>query len=99
MNPRLVCRNIAAGDTIRTRRGEIVSEQPSVESAGYGKRHAGTEDLNAAQLPAFDDAIALERQPVHGVQREVMPNIVTAIALVGRAGVGIVPRGRSVIAA
>src|SRR2546425_6392846 len=42
---------------------------------------------------------SLERQSVHGVQREVMANIVAAIALVGRAVVGIVPRGRSVIAA
>src|SRR2546425_8447546 len=42
---------------------------------------------------------SLERQSVHGVQREVRANIVAAIALVGRAVVGIVPRGRSVIAA
>src|SRR3989441_9605693 len=99
MNPRLVCRDIATGDTIRTRSGKIVSQQRSIESGGYGKRHSGAESLNAAQLPAFNDAIALERQSVHGVQREVMANIVAAIALVGRAVVGIVPRGRSVIAA
>src|SRR5437867_11460793 len=99
MNSRLVCLDIAAGDTIRTRCGEIISEQPSVESAGYRKWHAGAEDLNAAQLPAFDDAIALERQPVHGIQREVVANIVTAVALVGRPVVGIVPRGGSIIAA
>src|SRR2546427_11954267 len=99
MNPRLVCRDIATGDTIRTRSGKIVSQQRSIESGGYGKRHSGAESLNAAQLPAFNDAIALERKPVHGVQREVMANIVTAIALVGRAVVGIVPRGGSVVAA
>src|SRR2546422_7469575 len=97
MNSRLVCRNIAACDAIGTRSGEIVSEQRGVESGGYGKRHAGAEGLNAAQLPAFDGAISLERQPVHGVQREVMADIVTAITLVGRAVIGIVPPGGSLI--
>src|SRR5205807_489413 len=86
------CRDIATGDTIRTRSGKIVSQQRSIESGGYGKRHSGAESLNAAQLPAFNDAIALERQSVHGVQREVMANIVAAIALVGRAVVGIESR-------
>src|SRR5262245_45765548 len=99
MNPRLVRCNIAARDTIWTRRGEIVSQQSSVASGGYAKRHAGSEALNAAQLPTFDHTIALEWQPVHRVQREVMSNIETAIALVGRAIVRIVPRRSSVIPA
>ncbi len=99
MNSRPVCRDIAACDAIGTRSCEIVSEQRGVESGGYGKRHAGAEGLNAAQLPAFNGSIPLERQPVHGVKREVMANIVTAITLVGRAIIGIVPRGGSVIAA
>src|SRR6266566_566869 len=90
------CRSVGAGST---RDCEIVSQQPSVESTGYGKRHAGPEGLNSAQLPACDDAIALERQSVYGVQREIMANVVTASGLVGRTVVRIVPRRRSVIAA
>src|SRR5262245_17805544 len=98
MNPRLVRRDVAAGDTIWTRRGEIVSQQTGIESGCYAKRHAGTKALNPAQLPTFDQTIALERQPVHGVQREVMANIETATAFIGRAIVRIVP-GRSPIVA
>src|SRR5262245_51396817 len=99
MNPRLVRRDVAAGNTIWTRRGEIVSQQAGIKSGCYAKRHAGAKALNPAQLPTFDQTIALERQPVHGVQREVMANIETAIAFIGRTIVGIVPGRSSIIAA
>src|SRR5262249_4491414 len=71
----------------------------SIESGCYTKRHAGAVGLNAGQLPAFNCAMTPERQTVNKAEREVVPNIVTASPLVGRAIVRIVPGGGSVISA
>src|SRR5215467_12681544 len=99
MNPRLVRRDIATGDAIRARCREIVSEQTGIESAGNAERDARPESFNTAQLPTFDRTMALERQPVHGVQRQVVANVITATAFVGGSVIWVVPRRRSIVSA
>src|SRR5438128_991415 len=99
MNPGLVRLDVTSGYAIWARCGEVVGEQRRVESRGDGKRHACTECFNAAQLPTFDQTMTLEWQPVHDTERQVLTNVETAIAFIGRAVVRVIPIRCAVVAA
>src|SRR5262245_5141865 len=99
MNPGLVRLDVASGHTIWARCGEVVREQRRVESRGDRKGHTCTECLNAAQLPTFDQPMTLEWHPVHETERQVLTNVETAIAFIGRAVVWVIPIRSAVVAA
>jgi thiol-disulfide isomerase/thioredoxin len=65
----------------------------------FDKKTALSRKYNVVALPTFDQTVTLERHPVHDTERQVLTNVETAIAFIGRAVVWIIPIRCAVVAA